>query len=122
MILERLLRRPFMCFAVACISLILGSTLLCAADVPRWMPYAIAFRASAAAGNPLMVSLSATVTGPDGSRFVLPGFYDGDGVWKIRVSPTAEGQWSLVTKSEFKELDSRSAAFECVKSTPQGRR
>lgn len=39
------------------------------------------------------------------------------GVWKIRVSSTAEGQWSLVTTSDVKELDGQHATFQCVKNT-----
>ncbi|MEO6789030.1 MAG: DUF4038 domain-containing protein, partial [Chthoniobacteraceae bacterium] len=86
-------------------------------DVPRWQPHDFNFTAKAKTANPFMVPFSATVKGPDGKSFALPGFFDGDGTWKIRVSPTAEGKWSLVTKSEVKELDGKTAEFTCVKNT-----
>ncbi|MEO6755511.1 MAG: DUF4038 domain-containing protein [Chthoniobacteraceae bacterium] len=86
-------------------------------DMPRWQPHDFNFPAKANTANPFMVPFSATVKGPDGKSFALPGFFDGAGTWKIRVSPTAEGKWSLVTKSEVKELDGKTAEFTCVKST-----
>jgi hypothetical protein len=63
-----------------------------------------------------MVPFAATVKGPDGKSFTLPGFFDGQGKWNIRVSPNAEGRWSLVTKSDVKELDGQTAEFTCAKS------
>jgi hypothetical protein len=88
-----------------------------ARQVPRWEPEDFAFKASAQVVNPFTVALSAEVKGPDGESFSLPGFFDGDGTWKIRVSPTIEGKWSLVTKSGLKELDGKTTAFTCVMNT-----
>lgn len=84
------------------------------AAVPRWQPCDFAFPASIADGNPFQVALRATVKGPDGKTFTLPGFYDGNGIWKVRVSPTVEGQWSLVTQSDLPALNGKPAAFTCV--------
>ena len=33
--------------------------------------------------------------GPTGQRFVVPGFYDGGGIWRVRFSPNAVGDWSF---------------------------
>jgi len=85
-------------------------------SVPCWQPHDFSFTAQAAPANPFLVEISATVTGPDGKTFTTPGFFDGNGVWKIRVSPTSEGQWSLVTKSELPELAGKTATFTCVKN------
>lgn len=87
-----------------------------AVDVPRWQPHDFSFTAKLAAANPFMVPLSATVTAPDGKTFALPGFFDGQDTWKIRVSPNAEGRWSLVTKSGVKELDGKTAEHTCVRN------
>ncbi len=87
-----------------------------AADVSQWTPHDFSFQATSKPANPFMVPFSATVTGPDGREFTLPGFYDGDSTWKIRVAPTVAGKWSLVTKSELKELDGQRAEFTCVKN------
>ena len=88
-----------------------------AADVPKWTPADIEFKANAGPSNPFMVAFSASITGPDGQSFEIPGFYDGEGTWKIRVSPTTEGKWSLVTKSELKTLAGQQAEFMCVKNS-----
>ena len=87
-----------------------------AITVPRWQPNVFSFNSAAKLANPFTADFSAIVTGPDGKTFTLPGFFDGDGTWKIRVAPTAEGQWSLVTKSELPELNGQRAAFTCVKN------
>ena len=86
------------------------------ATVPRWQPEDFAFKSGEQASNPFLVAFTAKVMGPDGRSFELPGFFDGDGTWKIRVSPTVEGEWSLVTKSDLKELDGKKAGFTCVKN------
>jgi hypothetical protein len=83
--------------------------------VAQWQPHDFSFPAKIAADeNPFLVGLSATVTGPGGVRFTIPGFYDGDGVWKVRVTPNATGSWSLTTTSARAELADRPAQFTCV--------
>ena len=84
------------------------------APAPRWQPHDLSFTAQARPPNPFVISFAATVKGPAGESFLVPGFFDGSGTWKIRVAPTAEGQWSLVTKSDLKELDGQTATFTCV--------
>ena len=39
------------------------------------------------------VIVEATVTGPSGAVFQVPGFYDGNGVWRVRFSPNERGRW-----------------------------
>jgi len=85
-----------------------------AMTVPRWRPQDFVFDSAAGPDNPFMVPFSATVTGPDSRSFKVPGFYDGDGVWKVRVRPEVEGDWSLATESTDPELDGRTAHFVCV--------
>jgi hypothetical protein len=62
-------------------------------------------------GNPFIeVSLEAIFT--QNSRAVrVPGFYDGEGTYKVRFMPDNEGEWSYVTKSSAAELDGKSGAF-----------
>ncbi len=82
--------------------------------VPRWQPHDFAFTAQAKVENPFSVRFAATVKGPDGRIFTLPGFYDGNNTWKLRVSANQEGDWSLVTESELPELNGKQAAFTCT--------
>ena len=105
--------------AALAIGVLIQFTTLPAADaeeVPRWQPHDFSFTAKAPSANPFMVPFSATAKGPGGAVLNVPGFFDGDGTWKVRVAPTVEGAWSLVTKSELKELDGKTAEFTCVKN------
>ena len=86
-------------------------------QVPRWQPYDLVFRSEAQPANPFAVVFSATVEGPKHVRLKLPGFYDGKGRWKLRVSPTSEGTWSLVTESSVPDLNAKTAQFEAVPNT-----
>ena len=81
--------------------------------VPRWEPHDFAFRSQARPDNPFLVAFSAVVRGPHETELIDPGFYDGEGTWKVRVSPSAEGRWSLVTRFDEPSLDDQRAAFVC---------
>ena len=83
-------------------------------DVPRWQPCDFAFSSTVKPENPFKIPFSATVKGPGGAAFRTAGFYDGDGTWKIRISPTAEGAWSVVTQSEAPDLNGKTVAFTCT--------
>ncbi len=87
-----------------------------AVSIPCWTPHDFAFTTDTALENPFDTTFSAEVTGPQGTSFVLPGFFDGNGTWKVRVAPTAEGAWSLKTKSDLPALDGKTAAFTCIKN------
>ena len=84
--------------------------------VPRWQPHDFVFKSDVKVANPFKVEFTAEVKDPVGKAFMLPGFFDGNGSWKVRVSPNTEGAWSLVTKSDVRELDGKSEAFICVKN------
>ena len=69
-------------------------------------------------GNPFVdVELSARFQ-LDGREFEPQGFYDGNGVYRIRFMPDAVGQWSYVTKSNEDELDGKAGKFTCVEPSP----
>ncbi len=79
--------------------------------------------------------LELTLPGPaDGNPFVevelrarfrhlhrevaVDGFYDGDGIYRIRFMPDAEGAWDYTTTSNRSELDDLSGALACVEPSP----
>lgn len=39
------------------------------------------------------VRLDGLFTGPDGTEWRVPGFWDGDGSWRLRFTPSREGEW-----------------------------
>jgi len=66
------------------------------------------------AGNPFVdVQFGARFT--MGHRSVdAAGFYDGNGVYKVRFSPDMVGRWSFETASNVSELAGLAGGFECV--------
>lgn len=51
-------------------------------------------------------------------RHYLPGFYDGDGKYKLRFLPLKEGEWSYETHSNVPELDGKTGVFTCGAPLP----
>ncbi|MFN3322481.1 MAG: DUF5060 domain-containing protein [Bryobacteraceae bacterium] len=77
-----------------------------AVEIQQYHTHDFAFKANVQ-GNPFDVELAGEFRGPGGADLKVPGFYDGDGVWKIRFSPTAVGRWSLRTISPVAELNGK---------------
>jgi hypothetical protein len=64
-----------------------------------WRVWERAFTAEATYSAPASdVQLDVIFTGPDGSQFTVPGFWDGGQTWRVRFTPTLEGNWSYVTR------------------------
>ena len=81
-------------------------------SIAQYHSHDFEYRASAT-GNPFDVELAAEFTGPGGARLRVPGFYDGDGVWKIRFSPNRQGEWSMRTSSSLAALDGKTQSVFC---------
>jgi hypothetical protein len=83
------------------------------APVPQWEVFEIALSA-AVEGNPFTaVQLSAIFT--LGHRTITTnGFYDGEGRFKVRFMPDAQGEWSYITESSVSELSGKTGKFSCV--------
>jgi len=72
-------------------------------------------------GNPFLdVTFGARFT--QGHRTVdVAGFYDGEGIYRVRFSPDSPGRWSFETTGSAKELVGHSGEFECVSAKPGNR-
>jgi hypothetical protein len=88
-----------------------------AADVERWDIFELTLQGPSG-GNPFVdVRLSAEFR--QGDRVFKPaGFYDGEGVYKVRFMPNATGQWDYVTRSNVSELNGRRGTFTCTEAGP----
>jgi hypothetical protein len=65
-------------------------------------------------GNPFVdVALSAEFRLEDRTLETL-GFYDGEGVYRIRFMPDTEGRWTFRTKSSARSLANIEGQFECT--------
>ncbi len=70
-----------------------------------------------AAGNPFKdVQLSAEFSFMNRTVY-CEGFYDGNGIYRIRFMPDEAGAWSYVTTSNIKELDLRKGSFTCTSAS-----
>jgi hypothetical protein len=89
-------------------------------QVGRWDIFELTLEAPDAVGpeaNPFLdVSVGARFQHKN--RVIEPdGFYDGDGLYKVRFMPDTEGEWSYTTVSNVAALDGKRGSFLC---TPAG--
>lgn len=110
-ILEHFMKR----LTTAVIFLLLINGLLPAQDerIERWDIYEISLPGPTA-GNPFAgIELNAIFK--NGNKIFEPeGFYDGDGIYKIRFMPDTTGTWTYKTKSNREELNGKEGKFECT--------
>lgn len=85
-----------------------------------WEPVEVAFRSATAHENPFLVELAGELTAPDGNTRTVPGFFDGNGQWKLRVALNRPGAWQLRLKSEDSALHGRLARIHCHAQPPRG--
>jgi hypothetical protein len=83
------------------------------AGTPQWDIFELALKGPQT-GNPFRdVTLSAIFRQKD-REVEVGGFYDGDGVYRIRFMPDAPGAWSYRTRSSAAALDGKSGHFQCI--------
>lgn len=68
-------------------------------------------------GNPYMENDLSAVFFLKGKQIVVPGFYDGDGIYRIRFSPNDQGMWGYRTESNVTQFSNRKGKFRCVPPT-----
>lgn len=86
--------------------------------VERWGVHEVVVRGPAT-GNPFDdVTIGATFAGPDGETIRVPGFYDGDGVYRVRFSPPSLGIWQWRSESNIASLRGHAGRVEA--SPPTG--
>lgn len=84
--------------------------------VAKWQPYDFEFKSTTEPSNPFTVNFSADITGPNGIKLNLPGFYNGNKIWKLRFSPTKEGTWTITTRSDESSLNNQRTKLLCIKN------
>lgn len=113
-----LLKRPFIA-----LTLLINATCLISSCqsvdiqvIEKWDVFELSLQGPAD-GNPYMDNtIEAKFT--NGSETVyVPGFYDGNGTYKIRFSPDILGEWIYTTLSNIEELSYQSGSFQCIEPT-----
>ncbi len=89
----------------------------CAAEartVEQWGVFELALKGSTN-GNPFTdVQLSTRFTQGD-TTVVANGFYDGDGIYRVRFMPEKPGEWRYLTESSRPELNGKTGAFSATR-------
>jgi len=90
-------------------------------DVLKWEVVDIPFKTKNV-GNPFKVEFSATLTGPGNVAMDIPGFYNGNGEWIIRLSLSVPGKWTYKTSSTIKDLANKTGTLNVLDKSNQGAR
>lgn len=79
----------------------------------QWGIFELALSASSV-GNPFVdVSFSAQFSYKH-RTIQIDGFYDGDGIYRVRFMPDTQGEWRYRTQSNLAELNGKEGSFTCV--------
>jgi hypothetical protein len=85
--------------------------------VEQWSAFEIALNGPTN-GNPFLdVHFAARFTQGD-STIEANGFYDGNGVYRVRFMPEKQGEWHYVTKSSSAELNGKTGKCTVTKPSP----
>ena len=83
---------------------------IAAPAVEQWGVFELALKGPKT-GNPFTdVTLSARFT-QGTNAIAADGFYDGDGIYRVRFMPETQGRWKYQTASNVRELDGRSGTL-----------
>ena len=82
--------------------------------VEQWGVYELSLKGPSY-GNPYMDNTLDTKFTNGSKTVTVPGFYDGNGIYKIRFSPDRLGNWAYVTQSNQAALNNLSGSFRCSK-------
>ncbi len=82
-------------------------------EIERWGRFELVLQGPRE-GNPYAEQEIRGYFGRDGQETMVRGFYDGDGVYRIRFMPGQEGRWTYRTESAAPELDGHAGWFACT--------
>lgn len=87
------------------------------ANIAQWDVFEIALDGPSD-GNPFIeVTLEAQFR-QNGREIRVPGFYDGEGTYRLRFMPDNEGYWTYVTRSNAAALDGQAGSFTVTPARP----
>ena len=78
--------------------------------VEQWGIFEIQLK-SPTNGNPFVDVRFSAVFDNGSKKIEVPGFYDGDGIYRIRFSPDTQGEWHYETKANRWELTNKTGDF-----------
>lgn len=88
-------------------------TIFAQQKVEKWGTFEVTLRGPEG-GNPF-IGISLNAEFKHGNEIYIPeGFYDGNGNYKIRFMPDAEGEWTYITQSNLDTLNGIKGSFICT--------
>lgn len=81
------------------------------ATVEKWGFFEASF-AGPSAGNPYLDVAFDAIFKHKSREVRVPGFYDGDGTYRLRFMPDLEGEWTFTTRSATKELNGQTGTLQ----------
>jgi Domain of unknown function (DUF5060)/Protein of unknown function (DUF4038)/Domain of unknown function (DUF5605) len=81
--------------------------------VEKWGTFEAAFQGPSK-GNPFLDVAFDAVFSQHGRNIRVPGFYDGDGTYRVRFMPDNEGEWTYRTRSKTAALDGKTGSLTVV--------
>lgn len=87
------------------------------AQVERWGMYEITLQGPHT-GNPFLDVRFCAQFQHQHRSVQVEGFYDGEGIYRVRFMPDALGEWSYITQSNAAVLDGHKGAFTCTPPSP----
>ncbi|MFW6371688.1 MAG: DUF5060 domain-containing protein, partial [Bacteroidota bacterium] len=72
-------------------------------------------------GNPYKETTFNVVFSKGDVTKIIPGFYDGAGIYMVRFMPEETGTWNYTTQSNIEELDGVTGSFVCVENSESNR-
>jgi len=82
--------------------------------IPQYHSVEMEIKGRCKLDNPFYAELFGIFDGPGGERIRVPGYYDGDGLWKLRFSPTWVGGWEYRIESPHIAIEHRSGTLHCA--------
>jgi Domain of unknown function (DUF5060)/Protein of unknown function (DUF4038)/Domain of unknown function (DUF5605) len=85
--------------------------------IAQWDVFEAAFKGPEA-GNPYLEVAFEAVFAFSNRAIKVPGFYDGDGVYRVRFMPDTPGEWTYRTSANVAALDGQAGGFSCSAPRP----
>ena len=89
-----------------------------AQSVEQWGIFELSFKGPTS-GNPFLDTRFSASFKQGTDSIEANGFYDGDGVYRVRFMPEKPGKWTYKTASNARKLNGKSGSFTVIPASPQ---
>lgn len=105
-------------FIASLFFLLLAGKIAAQIKVEKWGVFELTLQGPSA-GNPFVGTTLIGRFTHDGEMVEQEGYYDGNGIYKIRFMPDQEGTWNYETSSNKVALDHQKGMFRCIPASKE---